>query len=154
MPRQSIVVLGDEITRQPGLASVVGQFDWNPEIAIDLDGLVKLCFQRDIVAVLLQSQAIDLPWKQALAAVRQAVPEAAVLLCHRFSEAIDWSEASVAGAFGLLHVPLSLSELRQNLGFVWAARNKRLHVIPSGAAETSRIGKSRVVRAHTSANVA
>jgi len=154
VPRKRIIVLGDGVAAQPGLASVLGQFDWTAEMATDLDGLVKLGSRRDVVAAMVQPQAIDLPWKQTLAAVRQAAPDAAVILCHRFSDAIDWAEASAEGAFSLLHLPLDLGELRQSLGFVWAARNKRFHVIPADAAERSRLRKSAGARSRTSTQVA
>lgn len=96
--------------------------------------LVKLGARHNAVVVLIHAAEVNLPWKQTLAAVRRAAPEAAIILCHRFSEAIDGAEASAEGVFSLLHLPLDLGELRQSLGFVWAAGKKRPHVIRTGAA--------------------
>jgi hypothetical protein len=142
MARERIVVLGHGIATQTGISSILGGFDWTPETTTSLEALAKIGARRDVVAVMVEPAAINLPWKQAVTAIRESIPYACIILCNRFSDDIDYAEASAAGAFLLLRLPLHLGELRQSLGFVWAARNKRLHVIPTDPAERSRLSKS------------
>ena len=141
MARAKIVVLGHGIATQ-GLDPILCGFDWTPETTASLEALAKIGARPDVVAVMVEPAAINLPWKQAVAAVQEKLPNACIILCNRFSDDIDYAEASAAGAFLLLHLPLQVGELRQSLGFVWAAKNKRLHVIPTDPAERSRLSKS------------
>lgn len=142
MTREKIVVLGHGIATQAGLDPILCGFDWTPETTASLEALAKIGARPDVVAVMVEPDAINLPWKQAVAAVQERLPNACIILCNRFSDDIDYAEASAAGAFLLLHLPLHVGELRQSLGFVWAAKNKRLHVIPTDPAERSRLSKS------------
>jgi DNA-binding NtrC family response regulator len=130
MPPETIVVLGNMIDGHPSLEPVFLEFEWSIQTTLSLDGLADLSSQLDVLAVLVDPALLDLPWKQTLAAVQRAAPRALPILCHRFSDAIDWTEAANAGAFHLLGLPLNTSELRQSLGFVWAEKNKRPQVIP------------------------
>ena len=130
MPPETIVVIGNMTNGHPLLESVFLEFEWSTEATSTLDGLADIYSRSDVLAVLMDPAALDLPWRQALAAVQRTAPRALPILCHRFSDAVDWTEAANAGAFNLLGLPLNVSELRQSLGFVWAEKNKRPQVIP------------------------
>jgi DNA-binding NtrC family response regulator len=142
MARETIVVLGNITNGHAAMEPLLSEFNWSLENALTLDGLADICSRQDVVAVLVDPAVVELPWKQAISAVQEAAPRALPILCHRFSEAIDWTEASAIGAFHLLGLPLDLGELRQSLGFVWAEKNKRRHVISLTAHERSRLRKS------------
>ena len=154
MARQRVVVFGNGIAEHPRLAPLIREFNWTPETLTSLDRFAKLNSRREVVAALVEPAAMDLPWKQAIAAVRKAAPFAFIILCHRFSYSIDWAEASAEGAFNLLNLPLDLDELRQSLGFVWAAKNKRFHVIPADVGERARLRKRGAARTHAASSVA
>src|SRR5262245_38467732 len=140
MPLETVVLLGQD--GQPAMAPLVAEFGWSFESSADLDGLAHLCSQREVVTVLMDPGALHLTWRQAISAVKGIAPRALPILCHRFSDAVDWPEASSAGAFHQLSLPLNLGELRQSLGFVWAEKNKRFQVIPLTKEERGRMRKS------------
>jgi hypothetical protein len=142
MTREAVVILGNGAAGQPGLDGLVAGFDWSLEKTATLEGLMDISARKDVVAVLVDSSAVELPWKQAISAVREVVPGALVILCHRFSNTIDWVEAAAAGAYHLLGLPLGSGEFRQSLGFVWASKNKPIHVIPLTDHDRSRVRKS------------
>jgi hypothetical protein len=150
MPSETIVVLGNLTNGQAALDALLCEFDWSLENTLTLDGLAGICSQQDVVAVLIDPAVLELPWKHAISAVQKAAPRALPILCHRFSHAIDWTEASATGAFHLLGLPLNLGELRQSLGFVWAERNKRFHVIPLTAHERLRLRETATAGARGS----
>jgi len=159
MPRETIVILGNLMNGHLALGPLLSEFEWSIESTPTLDGLAGICSRRDVAAVLVDPAVLELPWKRAIAAVQEVAPRALPVLCHRFSSAIDWPEASAAGAFHLLGLPLNLGELRQSLGFVWAEKNKRSPVIPLTGDERSRLRKSAtaggsVHGSGTAANVA
>jgi DNA-binding NtrC family response regulator len=139
MAQTAIAVLGDLTSGRAALEPLLAEFDWSAENTLTLDGLAEICSSQPVVAVLLDPEVLDLPWKQAIAAVQQVAPKALPILCHRVSDAIDWTEASAAGAFHLLGLPLDLSELRQSLGFVWAEKHKQSRVIPLSEDERSKL---------------
>jgi DNA-binding NtrC family response regulator len=130
MAQEAIAVMGDPTNGRAAMESLLSEFEWSLEKTLTVDGLAEICARREVVAVLIDPVAVGLPWRRAVAAVQEVAPRALPILCHRFSSAIDWTEASAAGAFHLLSLPLNLGELRQSLGFVWAEKNKRFHVIP------------------------
>jgi hypothetical protein len=47
------------------------------------------------------------------------------VVCHGFSEPIDWPALRDAGAFDALWLPLKEDEVRRSLGFVWEAEKRR-----------------------------
>ncbi len=78
------------------------------------------------VAVLIYKDALGqgFGWPEAIRRSRLAMPEARVVVCHEFSEQIDWLRLSDAGAFHALQLPLKENEVRQSLGFVQQAENR------------------------------
>ena len=155
MARQKIVMVANSVVARSEFASILAEFDWTLETATSLDALARIGANGDVAAVVIEPAIINLPWKQALAAVQETVPQALIILCHGFSHTIDSVEASAAGAFHLLRLPFHLGEVRQSIGFVWAAKNRRIHVMPSDATERSRLRK-RAAAGHgrSGANVA
>ena len=85
--------------------------------AFSVDGLVA--------GVLFSPALMGLPWRRALAKIRTAAPAALPILCHRFSDEVEWPEMARAGVFHALHLPFSAHEVRQSLGFVIHARERR-----------------------------
>jgi DNA-binding NtrC family response regulator len=142
MPLDTVILLGNITEGHAAIAPVVAEFDWSLECAADLEGLARICSRKEVVAVLMDLTALDLTWRKAIPAVHNIAPRALPILCHRFSDAVDWTEASAAGAFHQLSLPLHPGELRQSLGFVWAEKNKRFQVIPLTKDERRRIRKS------------
>ncbi len=139
MAQEAIAVLGNPTNGRAAVDSLLAEFEWSIEHTLTVDGLAEVCAHRDVVAVLIDPEVLDLSWRRAIAAVQEVAPRALPILCHRFSSAIDWTEASAAGAFHMLSLPLNLGELRQSLGFVWAEKNKRSHVIPLNGEERARL---------------
>src|ERR1022692_3236845 len=109
MAQETIAVLGN-MTNGHAMESLLAEFEWSREDTLTLEGLADICSRQDVVAVLIDPAVLELPWKRAILSVQEAAPRALPILCHRFSNAIDWTEASTAGAFHLLGLPLDLSE--------------------------------------------
>ncbi len=138
MAQEAIAVLGNPPNGWAAMESLLAEFEWSVENTLSVDGLAEICARRDVVAVLIDPAVLELPWKRVLAAVQAVAPRTLAILCYHFASPIDWSEASAAGAFHMLSLPLDPGELRQSLGFVWAEKNKRSHVIPLTGEERSR----------------
>ncbi len=102
------------------LDQLVAEFGWSLKQARDLRQLPELKAHHKVVAVLFDPRDLALPWDTALRAILDAAPGALPIVCHGFSDAIDWPTVAEAGGFHSLFLPFSLSELRQSLGFVWA----------------------------------
>jgi hypothetical protein len=107
----------------PQLDTVVQAFGWSLETAADFRRLRGIAACSDVVAVLFEAGMWRLEWSEVLQLVQHAAPSALPVLCHRFSDHLDWPALADAGAFHHMPLPLISSEVRQSLGFVWAARS-------------------------------
>jgi len=122
--RSAVVILENLSVGNLPLEDLAEEFGWSLERAFSGDGLSRLAAERIIPAVLFHPGGLRMSWQEALRLVREAAPVSHPILCHRFSEAIPWSELVQAGAFHSLRLPLDLREVRQSFGFVWAATSK------------------------------
>lgn len=126
-----VVSLGMPPVEGLTLDSLALEFGWSFEIAGDLEQLQKLGSSRSLVAILFDAHGLGLSWEQALRLIGAAAAPALLIPCHRFSDVVNWRDLADAGAFHALALPLSPSEVRQSLGFVWSARMRRLaNVLP------------------------
>lgn len=107
------------------LDAVVTEFGWSMEVAPTLSDLRERSTRQNIVAVLLDASSLDVSPSEALESVLEAVPRARRILCHRFSDTMSLPEMAEAGAFHTLPLPLDPAEVRQCLGFVWAAERRK-----------------------------
>lgn len=124
MPHQTIVLLGNLPADTVPLDLLVEKFGWSLEKAATFNSLRDLAAGRDVVAVLFEASMWSLPWSEVLRLVLDAAPNALPILCHRFSDTLPWPELADAGAFHAMPLPLASGEVRQSLGFVWAARSR------------------------------
>jgi DNA-binding NtrC family response regulator len=153
----TVVLLGNLPAEMPSLNRLVPEFGWSLDTASDFDQLRSLLTVRRPVAILLDANGLGLPCKMALDAVREIDSQTPVIVCHRFSDPVDWHELARAGAFHALALPFNLGEVRQSLAFVWAARFRRARnplVMPRVAAHdalTSDEGPTTAVAARVSA---
>ncbi|HYZ83061.1 MAG TPA: hypothetical protein VE621_01585 [Bryobacteraceae bacterium] len=138
MTSRTIALLGLERAETPGLERLVAEFGWNLQQPENVASLQKLRSDCEIVAVLFNAQRMNLGWDTALERIRTSVPEALPIVCSRPGEFLSWPDMATAGAFHALLLPLKLSEVRQSLGFVSAARSFKLEIVgnrqsPAGA---------------------
>jgi len=120
----AVVILENLSIGSLPLEDLAGEFGWSLERVFSLEDLSKLAAQRTVVAVLVDPSGLKMLWNQALRLVLEAAPGCHPIFCHRFSEAIPWSELVEVGAFHSLRLPLDLREVRQSFGFVWAATSR------------------------------
>jgi len=120
-----VVFLGGCCAGCPALDSIVEQFGWSLEFAPTFENLGERSGRQNIVAVFLDPGSLDLPPCEALQSAHEAAPRARQILCHRFSDTMSLPEMAEAGAFHALPLPLDPAEVRQCLGFVWAAERRR-----------------------------
>lgn len=124
MPHGTVVLLGSLPIERFVLDLLVPEFDFSFEKVKSLGDLPTRNAGDDIVAVLFNPRSLGLESEEALKTVLKAFPKAFPILCHGFADHLDWPELADAGAFHSIPVPFSVAELRQSLGFVWAARQK------------------------------
>ena len=67
---------------------------------------------------------IDCSWLDAVREMRSAFPDIPSIICHGFSEPVDWPSLCAAGAFHAVWLPLKESEVRKSLGFVSEVRRR------------------------------
>src|ERR1019366_6736360 len=81
---------------------------------------------RTTVAVLFGKEALGPGYSrlETIRLLRLALPKARLVVCHGFSETIDWPELSDAGAFHELWLPLRENEVRLCLGFLREAERR------------------------------
>ncbi len=120
-----VVLLGNLSTETSPLDVAVREFGWSFECTSSLADLREMSAARNVLAVLFEPLAFGNSCHEALRSVLEAAPKAHPILCHRFSETMLWPELAEAGAFHSLLLPLNIGEVRQSLGFLWAAKQHR-----------------------------
>lgn len=100
-------------------------FDWSLSVTENWNELRDIATRENVVAVLFDATALGLSWKEALLQITTVTPDACPIVCHQFSEPIDWEELVDAGAFHLLARPLDSDEVRRSLGFIWAFKRRK-----------------------------
>jgi hypothetical protein len=110
----------------PALPVIAEEFGWAVETVTDLRQAMAIHSDVSAAAVFFHREAFgpDCSWTDALRVLSAALPGTRLIPCHGFSEQVDWSELSDAGAFHFLWLPLKENEVRQCLGFVWETRKE------------------------------
>ena len=130
MTNGTVILLGSSGT-QP-LNGVVQEFSWALETSASLDEFRDLNAVRSPVAILFDA-TFGFRRDEALRSIREIDSHALLIVCHKFSNHVDWSELAEAGAFHALALPWDVREVRQSLAFVWSARFRRASkVVPIG----------------------
>jgi DNA-binding NtrC family response regulator len=125
MSQETVIVLGNLLTGLTAISSMAARYGWAVEPVSDLKRLAAAAADHPVVAVLLDAPSLGVTWLQAVESVRKIAPRALPIICHRFSEDIEWPELADAGAFHAVPVPFDVNEVRQSLGFVAAASQSR-----------------------------
>lgn len=126
MQNGRVVVLGNpDVVEMAAFERLTPEFGWSVEVAPDLSALKHWRNAGNVVAVFFECNSLGLPWEKALQLVREAMPQALLIPCHRFSDSVNWPDLADAGAFHAVALPLKSNEVRQSLSFVWAARLRR-----------------------------
>jgi len=107
------------------LRRLAPKFDWLIEQACSFERLEEISARCRVVAVFFEPYSFGISWPLALQSVLDSAPDALPIACHRISEVIDWPTLADAGAFHAIPLPLSESEVRLSLGFVWGARPEK-----------------------------
>lgn len=142
MTQGTVVLLGDFPLDSAPLTGLIQEFGWTIEIAPGLNEIRGLDGVRRPVAILFDAQSLGLSWRDALRTIREIDSRALLIICHRFSDVVNWSELADAGAFHALAMPFDLGEVRQSLAFIWAARFRDAAESP----EMSRMEESPLLR--------
>jgi DNA-binding NtrC family response regulator len=144
-PASGIALLGDFSGERLDLRAVAADFGWAMHSVKGVSELRALAHRLRLDAVMIHAKTAGESWMDALALVRQIVPDAKLVLCHGIDELQAQPDMIMAGVFQALLLPLNESEVRRALGFVWAElRNrareerpvprKRLRIVARGAA--------------------
>jgi hypothetical protein len=135
--RGCVVLLGDFSNERLDLSAVGRDFGWSVDRASDLSELEEIGRSRTVIAVLIQAGTLRLSWPDAMRAIRAVASRARVIVCHKVGQTHSRAEMVDSGAFGVLLSPLTHSEVRQSLGFVWASKITPLQHVPTTAGKTS-----------------
>jgi len=139
--RETVCLLGSPAHEGLPMDTLAAEYGSSFKHARNLDQLCEVGIENNIVAVLIDSDSLGISTKRALESVLDVLPKVLPIVCHKASETIHWSELVDAGAFHALLLPLCASEVRQSLGFVWEAqqrRRTRVLVLPSRPVASSR----------------
>jgi hypothetical protein len=149
----TVVLLASPAVQTLPLDHLVPEFGWSLATAANLDQLRDLTIARNVVAILFEPNGLGLSPEHALRSVRDVSAHAFLIPCHRFSDVVNWPELADAGAFHALALPFDQGEVRQSLGFVWAARLRRaanvLSIRPGDRPELGESAKSRKLAAES-----
>lgn len=130
LPGHMIVMPGSRHSDFSNVHLIASEFGWNVTVAKGLDQAVEAHRSSETAGVLFHRDALGLrPWPEALHSLKAALPGAHLIPCCGFSERIDWSALSDAGAFHVLAFPLRDSEVRQSFGFLWQAAQRSTAVL-------------------------
>jgi hypothetical protein len=154
---EHIIVMPGPACFDLGAVHIAAQvFGWTVEIADDLREVTAAQVYGRTTAILFHRAAFGTcSWLKAVRLLRLALPEVRPLLCHGFSEPIDWPVLQDAGAFDALWLPLKENELRRSLGFVWEAEQRRVKLARRvSAAQRIAPALARDVRARVMASAA
>ena len=123
MESSMIIVVGKLPMQQPWLEELIQTDGWKFKT---VSGLIPLreFDPSNIAAILINAHSLQLPWKDCLLWIRSVAPNTLCILCHGFTETLDWISLTSCGAYHSLHLPLDPSEVRQALGFVSMSRNQ------------------------------
>jgi hypothetical protein len=121
-----LVMPGSDRRRQPALHAIAADFGWTVEVTNDLKAIAAAQPSGKTVAALFSRDALGpgYSWLKTIQTLKIALPKTHLVVCHGFSETIDWPELSDAGAFHELWLPLQDNEARLCLGFVWEAEKR------------------------------
>jgi len=125
---ECIALWGDFSNQLATLDSLGSEFSWSVDAVADLRGLEDLCRRNDVVAVLLNAPTLEVPWRDALKAVRAIAPEARTVICHSAPEMHHRREMTEAGAYHTLLLPLDTREVRQSFNFVLGSQRAVGHL--------------------------
>ncbi len=143
MPRKDrvLVLPGMRDTASQLLRPATDEFGWSVEVVADPREIPVLEDRHRIVAVLFQRDAFgaETNWTEALSQLKSVLPDARLVPCLKFSEAVDLDHLTDAGAFHFLWMPWKESELRQCIGFLW--QNTRS--LPAGILQPMPVERAR-----------
>lgn len=117
---ETIVVMLEDPSDVAGLTATAAEMGWRTEIVREPAAV------EHAIAVFVDRSFIepDCSWPEAVRRMRNTLPASHIVVCHGFSEAIDWEELADAGAFHALALPLKPNEVHQSLGFLLEAENR------------------------------
>jgi hypothetical protein len=137
------------------LRPVAEEFGWDVKTVYGLNNAAATANDRT-AALLFHCSAIGTPtWIEAVRTVKAMLPEISLVVCHGFSEPVDWPALCEAGAFHALWLPLKENEVRKSFGFVLQSRQRledlslprAVPLGPSRAAHRARSPKPAAMRA-------
>lgn len=115
LPAAAILLLGDFSQERVAFEEIASEFSFSLLRAASLSEVRGLSSTPNVAAIFLHAECNAGNW-------RELVPDARLILCQRFRIRSDENSRS---AFHALRLPLHPSELRQALGFVWAAVHRK-----------------------------
>jgi hypothetical protein len=120
MTENVVLMMGSARDGHSTLNAVAADFGWTVEITNDLDSVAATQTNNTTVALFFGHDALGQGYSrlETIRLLRGALPQVRLVVCHGFSETIDWPELSDAGAFHELWLPLQENEVRLCLGFV------------------------------------
>ncbi len=126
MTGKFVVALGLDPSDLAAVRAIAREFDWVVLASEACSGLDRFTSLPGTVALLCTRRALGraMSWLSLVREMKQMAPHLRLILCHGFADLPDWPEASRAGAFHALAMPLNEGELRQSLGFVLEAESR------------------------------
>lgn len=127
------------------LHTLAADFGWTVKVTSDLSAVTAAQANCMTAAVFFCHDALGPGYsrQETIRLLRAALPQARLVVCHGFSETIDWPELSDAGAFHELWLPLQENEVRLCLGFV---REDQKRIAAAAVTDISTARNSKTLR--------
>ncbi len=141
-----LVMPGSDRRRHPALHDIAADFGWTVEVTNNLSAVAAAQSSLRTVAALFCQDALGpgYSWLETIGRLKSALPKTRLVVCHGFSERIDWPELSDAGAFHELWLPLQDNEARLCLGFVWEAEKRLANTAPAQIVPVPALEKTQL----------
>ena len=125
MSENIILAFGSARVDLPNLRCAAEEFAWTVKSAHSVSQVASEN-TSETVAIFFHKSAVDpdCSWAEAIRYIGNAFPGLAIIVCHGFSEPIDWPALCAVGAFHAVWLPLKQCEVRKSLGFVSEARRR------------------------------
>jgi hypothetical protein len=133
-----VALLGDFSAERVDLRSIAAEFGWSLRC---LNELARLA-EPAVESVMIHAKTLDRPWNEVVDAIHQALPNARCVVCLGLDETSSQEEPAAPGIFQTLKLPLNQCEVRQALGFVWAAARKGVGEETQGRAAARKVERT------------
>jgi AmiR/NasT family two-component response regulator len=123
-----VVLFGDFSEEPVDIRQIGSEFSWSVTEAASFREVRAAYYRNPIAAIVIQAHSISAPLQSVLEELAILAPGARLIVSYKAGDAGLLRDIIDSGACGAVMSPLNETELRQTLGFAWAARRNRARI--------------------------